>query len=189
MKKSLWILLALTLLIALTACGSATNTPQNNTPNQTNTAPTNMESPADAPLEAPADSPTRPTVTPATANTSGPDNAQDSYPAPQPPAAAPADGYPMVVLSLPNPATYPLASGYVWMTLATGEQCKASPQISLPAAVQALQAVGVNVQSEHSINFAVCQSCGCPESLHYRAQIAEDGVSAAEALGWQVIEP
>jgi len=192
MKKNIWILLIFTLLLAPAACGSATdNTPGTEIPNSATPEGGALDTIETAPQgqDSQATLPTRPTVTPAAADTAGPGNTQDSYPAPQVPAALSPEGYPMsVMVTLPDTAVYPLTAGYMWMSRAAGEQCGAEP-ISLPDAIQALQAAGVAVQGEHSVSLTSCGACGCPTGLHYRAQVAEGDVSAAEGLGWTVIEP
>ncbi|MCB8967112.1 MAG: hypothetical protein R3E31_24040 [Chloroflexota bacterium] len=155
------------ILVILTACGAAVETTA--TPAA---EPTTLPQPNTEP---------RATVTPLGETT---DDAS-GYPAPPTTTPYP-EGYVGPDQS-PTVNPYPAKAGFVWMIQAAGIQCEGNMKYNnVEEAVAPLQEAGIAVESSMSMNLAVCEACSCPTSLHFRIQVAEDDVKAAEALGWGV---
>lgn len=120
----------------------------------------------------------RPTITPDAPGS------EQSYPIPAQPTLA--TDYPAPeVMSAPDP--YPVVDGYVWVVHPVGEQCEDGRFYNnVNAAVTALTEADIEVQRGTITSLNVCMACGCPTSEHYRLHIAEDDLSKAEALGWEL---
>ena len=105
----------------------------------------------------------------------------------QPTAASPEAGYPPPSEESAPPAAYP-ADEPVWIVRPRGEQCADESSFeyaSLRDAVSALEEAGVTVLSSESVEFMVCQACGCPTSEHYRIEILGEDVETIRSLGWR----
>ncbi len=186
MKNKWLFFLIFSLVLVMTGCGGDANgtVPEANGPD---TAPANQlpENSTEPGGSTDSSSAPRPTITPAAPVES---ETVESYPPPPPPTAA-EEGYPSVIFTQPSTQAYPIVEGFVWMARAAGEQCGEVELPTLSDAVAELQGVGIEVQEPHTASLAVCQACGCPTSLHFWAQVPEDGVNTAENLGWSLMEP
>jgi hypothetical protein len=73
----------------------------------------------------------------------------------------------------------------VWIISPAGFQCEDEPRYeSLADARAHLSASGISVTSAEEVDLLVCEACGCPTSLHYRALISSSDVVTAAGLGW-----
>jgi hypothetical protein len=146
------------------------------------TEPAATTAPADAEETAP-----RPTVTP-DPNLADEEEGEAGYPAQPAATAVPQEeGYPAPT-PIPTIDPYPNADELVWVRRAAGEQCAESDPLEMREAMATLADAGIEVREQTSVEMAVCQACGCPTSLHFRAQIAPEDVPQATELGWQVEE-
>lgn len=163
--------IALLLVVALVACGGNEPTPQ----------PQATEAPALEPANTqPAATEQSPAVPAATA-------LPDDYPVPTTPTL-PA-GYP--IPATPTlPANYPagVTGPLLWIIRPLGQQCSEASSYEFAVvdeAVAALTAAGVEVYNAEMISLAVCESCDCPTSEHFRVQIDPSDLATAVSLGWQ----
>ncbi len=79
---------------------------------------------------------------------------------------------------------YPASAETVWVMIPMGIQCEDSQFATLADAVTSLRSAGIIVYQSSVENMMVCQSCSCPTSEHYRAEIAVDYLKTAVNLGW-----
>ncbi|MDX1617008.1 MAG: hypothetical protein R3300_22065 [Candidatus Promineifilaceae bacterium] len=99
----------------------------------------------------------------------------ESYPAPEmteaypPPPPTPDLGYP---------------DDQVWVVAPAGEQCEEPQYETAEDVTSSLEADGVEVFAVEEEGRVVCEACGCPTSLHFRARIAIEDLSQAQSLGW-----
>lgn len=164
----LWLFILMAALLA--ACGP----PAPETEEMTEPAPT-------APGEEEETEPQpRPTITP-DPNMVDEEEGEAGYPA-QPATAVPQEGYPA---QAPTVDPYPNADEFVWVRRPAGEQCADADPLEMGEAMATLADEGIRVREQTSVELAVCQACGCPTSLHFRAQIAPEDVSRAVELGWE----
>lgn len=156
-------------LFALTACGSSiptTMAPENesDSSNQVRPTPTSMNHPVES----------------------------TALPVPYPGAPATAvpikEGYPAAQEIYPTIDPYPVGeSSTVWILHPVGVQCEdsSSSKYQSEQDVKAgLTAAGITVNNVATVDLMVCQACGCPTSIHYRAEINESNLDKAIALGW-----
>lgn len=119
----------------------------------------------------------RPTVTP------GDSEGQSEAPGyPALPTAQPTpDGYPA---PLPTLDPYPAVEGYVWMLRPAGVQCDEGQPTTIQDVTAELTAANITTNVITTVSMNVCQACGCPSSVHFRAQVKAEDVGKAEAIGW-----
>ena len=90
--------------------------------------------------------------------------------------------------SMPQSA-YP-GGELVWLLRPLGRQCEDEASYeyqTLEEAVEALEGMGVAVESAQTVSLMVCQACNtCPTSEHFRVQILAEEVQMARSLGWNV---
>lgn len=163
MNKTMILFIGLVLIMFLPACGGTT---VEATPTTTPPDSTALPQPDIAP---------RATVTPM----------DNGYPAAPVPTPYP-EGYAGPDLTVSPLNSYPGKEGLVWMIHAAGEQCNDElTYADLDTAVAALDQAGIVVADQASAEITVCETCGCPTSLHFLVQINEGDVAAAEGLGWE----
>lgn len=177
MKRKLWLVSLLLIIVIPVACGPATKTDTANTPEPGGALEVMPETTAGPPS---ADAPADPTAVPLPEPDAG-----EAYP---PPTTPPMTGeYPAPEAPATAPDPYPEAvDGYIWMLLPVGVQCEedAALYTDLQDAVAGLTAVNVQTNRSEIVELNVCAACGCPTSAHYRVQVSVDDVNAAQSLGW-----
>jgi len=166
--KKFTVLIIFLLSLVLVACGSSIPTTtrpaiENNNNGQIRPTPTSdirLAEPTDLPIPYPGAPPTA-VHQPA------------SYPAPQ-------------VIPTTNP--YPEKGSTVWVLHPVGVQCEedATGKYKSEQNVEAgLIAAGITVYDVTTTELMVCTACGCPTSIHYRAEIDEADLDKALSLGWE----
>ena len=91
------------------------------------------------------------------------------------------EAYPVAT---PPPTLNPYPGGFAVILLAAGAQCEEVAVPNLSAAIGMLEEAGIVVLAAEEIAMNVCQACGCPTSVHYRAQIHPEDLETAYELGW-----
>ncbi len=182
MKKQL-ILISLTLLMFVVACGPAGDDEATTEPERDG-----------AVIEDSGDVMPRPTITPIPQDLEAEEaegsesEAEEGYPPPQPEAVVQPEGYP-VPAALPERDAYPAAEGMAWVLLPVGKQCEEEqPYRDLKHATTTLEAEGVSVNDSTTIELMVASVCGGATSEHYRAQILVTDIEKAATLGWYTDE-
>lgn len=114
-----------------------------------------------------------------------------ALPVPYPGAPATAvpnpEGYPAAQEVYPTIDPYPAGESTVWIVHPVGVQCEdsSSSKYQSEQDVKAgLTAAGITVHNVATVDLMVCTACGCPTSIHYRAEINEADLDKAIALGW-----
>lgn len=158
--RRMTVMLAAIAVLFLAGCGPGTvETPESEAGDATATAP--------APG---AESyPSQPTPTPVQ---------QEAYPDP--------DAAPATPQATTEPTAYP-SDQEVWIIRPLGQQCvdaSTYEYADLDAAVEALEAAGVEVLAAEETVRPVCQSCDCSTSEHFRVQIVAGDLATVQNLGW-----
>lgn len=123
-----------------------------------------------------------------------PDTGSDQAPAgyPPPPTAVPTrEGYPVPEIP-PTVDPYPASDSTAWVLHPVGIQCQDESDSKYPTeqdARSALTAAGITVEQMTLTELMVCQSCDCPTSAHYRAEISAADLDKALTLGWTAEQP
>jgi hypothetical protein len=167
--KKFTILLVFLFILITTACGSSipTTTRPANESNNTNQARPTPTSEGAIPVSTDLPLPYPGAV--ATAVTTS-----DNYPAPQ---------------EFPTIDPYPAESSTVWIVHPIGIQCEdaATSKYQSEQDVDAgLTAAGITVHEVTTTELIVCSACGCPTSIHYRAEINASDLNKAISLGWEL---
>lgn len=113
------------------------------------------------------------------------------YPSPTPlrePTRPP--GYPEPEVYPTLTPKYPAAEDArgVWILRPLGVQCTDPSTYefaTIDDAVAALEAAGVEVLESEMVSLAVCESCDCPTSQHFRALIDPEDLATAVSEGWE----
>ncbi len=127
---------------------------------------------------------------------------EEGYPAPPEPTAVPEgyqgfeiapqrDPYPGPVLErLPQPdvefAAADASIATTWVIISSGVQCDTDgPSYDdILEAIELLSAEDIAVYDGTTESRVVCAACGCPASVFYRLNIAEDNINTAVSLGF-----
>ncbi len=172
MRKGKLILLVI-IFTAVVSC----NVPETDPEADQTATPAIIESESEATAPALTTAPPLPTET----------TLPDDYPAPTPlPTYTPNPAYPVLPTLTPK---YPAGESIVrvWLLRPLGIQCSDPSDYlyaTLEAAVDALEAAGVEVIEGEIVSLAVTESCDSPTSQHFRVLIDASGLDTALSLDW-----
>ena len=171
MTRSLFLMLLLSLMLALPGCAQPADAPADE--EVTSTATAQATAAATAAATVVATMPATATATP------------DAYPL-RPTSPPSPESYPAVPTTAPLSTAYP-ADLQIWILRPLGNQCEdlnSYPYATLGEAVTGLEQAGIDVFDSESVDLAVCEGCDCPTSQHFRVQILRNDLERARTLGW-----
>lgn len=98
------------------------------------------------------------------------------------------EGYPAAPQQIPAPNPYPADTATVWVLHPVGVQCEGAAESKYKDeqdVIAGLTATGITTHDVTTTELMVCTACGCPTSVHYRAEINAADLNKALSLGWE----